>query len=308
MLRTKKQKVLFEDTLKYVHECEYEGAFTNATTEGVAGAVGVSRDDAVRLVEAMQERLWIQQVGSGLRLTEDGRSYARRIIRTHRLIETFLASESSIASKEWHHQADRIEHRIDDIEVDQLAKLLGHPRFDPHGDPIPTAKGELPTLGRRPLSNFQAGDLVDILHVGDEPELIGRTLAAYRLSPGQTLKILSKNEKGLRFQLEGRELGLNPGEAELVQGRISKTKDSPNTLTLRQLKQGQSATLVGLSPACRGTQRNRLLDLGFVPGSKIVVENQSPLGSPTAYRIRGTLIALRPSQADWVLLDGESIL
>lgn len=305
-MRSPKNRIVIEDALKYFHECEYEGNCTLVTPEGVAGMLGLSRDEAVDLLEEMSQARWIQAGASGQRLTEYGRIYARQVIRTHRLVETYLARSSSVSSGEWHHQADRIEHRMDLEAAERLAHELGNPRFDPHGDPIPTSDGELPVLDRKPLSDFESGAVLEIVHVGDEPEGIGLKLAAYALSPGQLLKITSQDENNLTLQVEGRNLMLSRIEASLLQVKAS-DQELMDVVPLSRLTLGQHGVLTGLSPSCHGAQRNRLLDLGFVSGSSIEVENISPLGSPTAYRIRGTLIALRPSQADWVLLDGATI-
>ena len=64
--------------------------------------------------------------------------------------------------------------------------------------------------------------------------------------------------------------------------------------------------MLGLSPACVGAERRRLLDLGVVPGTAITREMESPFGSPSAFRIRGTLVALRRRQTDRVLIDAKS--
>lgn len=72
----------------------------------------------------------------------------------------------------------------------------------------------------------------------------------------------------------------------------------PNTerlLTLDQLRAGRTATVRSLS--CQGAIRYRLMDMGILPGTKIEVEMRSPLGDPTAYRVRGSVIAIRNAQA-----------
>jgi DtxR family Mn-dependent transcriptional regulator len=61
--------------------------------------------------------------------------------------------------------------------------------------------------------------------------------------------------------------------------------------------------VLDLSPACRGTQRRRLLDLGVVKGTEIEAELSSASGDPIAYRIRGALIGLRREQADWIRIE-----
>jgi DtxR family Mn-dependent transcriptional regulator len=66
---------------------------------------------------------------------------------------------------------------------------------------------------------------------------------------------------------------------------------------LDTLQPGQSGVVTEISPLSRGVERRRLLDLGIIPGTEIGVELVNPGGDPTAYRIRGTVIALRSSQA-----------
>ena len=75
------------------------------------------------------------------------------------------------------------------------------------------------------------------------------------------------------------------------------------TITLASLKIGQTAVITGLIPECRQEVRQRLLDLGFVRGSKIKIENVSPLSDPVAYSIHNTQIALRKTDALCVLIQ-----
>jgi DtxR family Mn-dependent transcriptional regulator len=69
---------------------------------------------------------------------------------------------------------------------------------------------------------------------------------------------------------------------------------------LTNLKSGQEALVVGLSPRIRGAERRRLMDLGLLPGTSIEVEMASAGSDPIAYRVRGALIALRKSQAELI--------
>jgi DtxR family Mn-dependent transcriptional regulator len=73
--------------------------------------------------------------------------------------------------------------------------------------------------------------------------------------------------------------------------------------TLADFKPGERATVLGLARSCRGPERRRLLDLGFVAGTAVEVEMISPSGEPTAYRVRGTVIALHREQARLVLAN-----
>lgn len=76
---------------------------------------------------------------------------------------------------------------------------------------------------------------------------------------------------------------------------ILPVEEAPETLAA--LEPGEQATVVGLSPNCRGLERRRLMDLGLLPGTVVAAEMRSPVGDPTAFRIRGALIALRGEQA-----------
>ena len=69
---------------------------------------------------------------------------------------------------------------------------------------------------------------------------------------------------------------------------------------LSDLKPGEKAVVSGLSPTCRGTERRRFLDLGILPGTAVEAEMISPSGDPTAYRVRGALLALRREQAEYI--------
>lgn len=74
---------------------------------------------------------------------------------------------------------------------------------------------------------------------------------------------------------------------------------------LSGLRPGRSTRVVALSPACRGQERRRLLDLGFVPGTLVEVEMVSPAGDPTAYRVRGSVVALRREQANLIRVSSR---
>jgi DtxR family transcriptional regulator, Mn-dependent transcriptional regulator len=71
-------------------------------------------------------------------------------------------------------------------------------------------------------------------------------------------------------------------------------------IKLTDLPLGETAEVIKISPNCRGAERRRFMDLGILPGTPITAEMRSPSGEPTAYRIRGPIIALRPNQANHI--------
>ncbi len=291
-------RVLSEDALKFLFDCEYRDL--TGTLHGLTGALGVSDKRAAALLERLQELELIESTAGELRLSGEGRAQALQIIRIHRLWEHHLSEDTGMDAAAWHREADRLEHTTSAEEADAMAIRLGHPRYDPHGDPIPTATGELQSVEGRPLSDIAAGDIVKVTHIEDEPDSIYQQLVAENLHVGMHIRVLEVSPDKVRFEVDGRECVLTP----LAAGNLS-VAPVPDEETLESeleplsaLRPGESGEVVGLSAASRGAERRRLMDLGVIPGTVVKAELQGPGGDPTGYRIRGAVIALRRVQAD----------
>jgi len=139
--RASRERVLTEDALKHVYHGEQDGY--TVSLQSVAGALEVSQAKAVEITQRMQRAGLVSIVDGRLLLTEEGNRYALQVIRAHRLWERYLADETGIDPTEWHAEAERHEHAMTAEDADRLASKLGHPRFDPHGDPIPTSDGAI---------------------------------------------------------------------------------------------------------------------------------------------------------------------
>lgn len=300
-IRTGERESL-EDALKHIYKTERRGAAPSL--ESVAGSLGVPLAKAARIVEALGDRGLVAPSGA-LTLTEEGRSYALQVIRTHRLWERYLADRTGTAPSDWHDRAEMREHQISPAEADVIAASLGHPRYDPHGDPIPTASGEIPEPAGTPLPYLAEGDSATVIHVEDEPRALFHRLAAAGFSPGLRLRVSETGSGRMRIEYEGRSLVLDLATAGNVtvvtdEEPVERVDADPGSRTLEDLGAGEGAEVIGLSPACQGIQRRRLLDLGVVPGTHVRAELVAPGGDPTAYDIRGALIALRREQQRWV--------
>jgi len=292
-----------EDALKHLHESEYAGHA--ATPDSVAGALGIAPGVSSSLLDSMSGAGLVREEDGGWWLTPEGRDYARRVLRAHRLVETYLARETSLPPDSWHAQAERREHQMTQAEVDALANHLGRPRFDPHGDPIPTRKGELPPASAVSLASWPAGETARISHIEDEPPDIFRYLTSRGLAPGQILVITDHNPQFTGIDAQGLAIRLTPSQAaqiSVVAAAITPQAVAA-TRRLSQIPLGQTAHVTGIAPACRGPERTRLLDLGVVPGSTITPELRGISSSPVAYRVRGTLIALRKEQSELILVE-----
>jgi len=297
------ERVLLEDALKHVYTCESIGR--SCSLESLAGQLELSTGRAAELLGALAASRLIANTPDGPRLTDGGRDSALRLVRTHRLWERYLADRTGVPAGEWHEEAERKEHMMSEAEVDALAARLGHPAWDPHGDPIPTAGGELPTLDRNSLSSAEVGRTVEIVHLEDEPRVIYDALLEDGIDLGSRIAVTSNDDSGVGMRARGRSWQLDHVVAGNVTVRLlpeTESADAPVT-TLLDLEIGHSARVVGISPACQGSQRRRLLDLGVVRGTTIDAAFGSAAGDPVAYNIRGALIALRREQAEWIRIE-----
>ena len=291
------ERVLMEDTLKQLYDHEYRGGI--GTLKSISGALHKDMDTVAEILDKLTQLGLTKLAENGFKLTADGKKYALRIIRTHRLWERYFADQTGLSESDWHKEAEQREHTTSPAEAEKMADQMGHPSFDPHGDPIPTAQGDMPPKKGDSLSNLEPGDLARITHIEDEPQAIYEQLIAEGLYPGMEIQIIDKTHQKIIFSAEGEEVVL----AHIVANNITVVELSAEqeieiaSETLVDLSPGESGKVISISKACRGLQRRRLMDLGIVPGTKISAEFASVDASPMAYNIRGALIALRSDQA-----------
>jgi DtxR family Mn-dependent transcriptional regulator len=297
------ERVETEDALKHIYDCEYNGL--PCTRQSLAGALDLRGSRAAELLGSLLRLELTVPVEAGYRLTSEGRRYALRVIRIHRLWEKYFSDETGVPPTEWHVRAEVEEHRTSPEEADRLAARMGHPRYDPHGDPIPTAQGEIEPRRGRPLTEFAEGQPALIVHVEDEPAAVYAQLLTEGLHPGMWVRILESTPQRIRLEADAEEHLLAPAVAANVWVELP-AEEQPMDETferLSALEVGEQARVVGISVRCRGVERRRMLDLGLVPGTLVAAEMRSPGGDPTAYRIRGGVVALRREQADRIHVD-----
>ena len=296
------ERVRMEDVLKQLYKLEYDRL--PATPESVAGGVQIARSQAIRLLQQLEEKRLVTAGAARFRLTEPGRAQALHIVRTHRLWERFLADRTGTPPEKWHGQAEAREHFLSAAETDDLAAALGHPVYDPHGDPIPTAEGDMPARVGVPLPSLEPGERGLITHLEDEPEEIYRELVGLGLGLMTPVERLEGEAGRVRFRSGEERYEISSALARNVTvERSTEVVDAGSTRTLAEIQPGDSATVAGIAPACRGPARRRLLDLGVVPGTVIHARMRSAAGDPVAYDIRGALIALRREQAAHIRVD-----
>ncbi|RXP51757.1 DNA-binding protein [Lutibacter sp. HS1-25] len=296
-------KILIEDILKKIYHAEDSGAIL--TSNDLINTINESPKKILETIAEMETKDLISFKNGTLKLNEMGMDYALHIVRVHRLWEKYLSEKTGFDKKDWHEIAEKMEHKLDTRQTKELSINLGNPRFDPHGDPIPTEAGEIEPINGKPIPNFKEGTIGRIIHIEDEPEIIYKQILAEDLHIGSQLHIVENNEKRVVFHSEGEEYVLAPIVAnnititELLKEEFSEEK----SFRLSNLKNGEEAKIIGISRECRGEIRRRLLDLGFVINTKITVDLTSPMNNPRAYLVRDTSIAIRNEQAKFILIE-----
>ena len=299
-----KQRILVEDALKHIYKQMSAGG--DHSLASLAGVLQISRSRAAALLTEMEAEGVVTATTAGVALTPAGRETALHIIRAHRLWERHLAEKSGYKQTEWHRRAEFREHQLTPTDLDELAAQLAHPTHDPHGDPIPQGGYLSPPTDSLPLSHLSPGESARIVHIEDEPELVYAQLIAEELYPTMIIRVIEQTPQRVHFRARGRDhfiapiLANNVAVQPLATPLLEEVDTPPHTLA--ELNLGESAVVTQLSPACRGSERRRFLDLGILPGTQIVAELRSPGGDPTGYRIRGALIALRREQARQILI------
>ncbi len=296
------ERVLVEDALKHVYMCERQGR--SCTLESMAGRLEFSTGRAAQMLSRLADAGLVKLDRTAPELTDDGRQSALRLVRSHRLWERYLADRTGVPAGEWHDEAERMEHALSAEDTEALASRLGHPFWDPHGDPIPTSHGELPPVRVLSLVGADVGRIVEVMHLEDEPREIFERLLTDGLAPGLRLEVVGRSDHGVTVQAAGREWSIDALAARniTIQYLPHGAQAEGAHRTLQDVALGQVARVTGISSSCQGTQRRRLLDLGVVPGTEVTAELMSAAGDPVAYRIRGALIGLRREQASWILV------
>ncbi len=193
-----------EDYLKVIYHLERENE--RATTTAIAEAMGVSPASATNMVKKLAELNLVHYTPyQGVRLTPAGRKIALEIIRHHRLLELYLAEALGISWDKVHEEADRLEHVISEELEEAMARVLGYPKVDPHGDPIPSPEGVVEDISGPTLTDIPLNTPAQITRVRcQEPEIL-RYLGGLGIYPGKRVLVRERApfEGPLLIEVEG---------------------------------------------------------------------------------------------------------
>jgi DtxR family transcriptional regulator, Mn-dependent transcriptional regulator len=180
-----------EDYLKIIFKLEDEGS--SVTTQSIAERLQVQSPSVTNMIKRLAElNLLEHRPYRGVVLTVTGRKAALEVIRHHRLLELYLAEALGYSWDEVHEEADRLEHSISEEFEARIDRALGFPSVDPHGEPIPTAEGEIAQAVGTRLSELSEGENVVVELVADtDPEKL-RYLGDLGLFPAAHLTVIEQ--------------------------------------------------------------------------------------------------------------------
>jgi DtxR family Mn-dependent transcriptional regulator len=298
-------KIVVEDILKLLYH--NENADKHLNTNDIVRTIKNNERLVIENINKMALHDLITVEGDVVKLTKSGSDYALRIVRAHRLWEKYLAEKTGFKEADWHALAEQKEHELTAADTEQLASRLGNPQFDPHGDPIPTQTGKIAKIKGTSISELEVNTIGRIIHIKDKPDIIYKQILAENIHIGSLVRVVEKTPERIVFHAEGEAFVLAP----IVAGNITVTvleKDiayEDDLARLSNLKEGETAKIIGISKEIRGDSRRRLLDLGFVKGAEVRIDLINPLGEPKAFLIKGTSIALRNQQASKILIKKD---
>jgi DtxR family transcriptional regulator, Mn-dependent transcriptional regulator len=295
-----RRRTRIEDALKHLFDQQYRGRHGSFASLG--GLLRLSDRRLMQLLAQMQHQGLVVARGQEFELTAEGERVARQIVRAHRLLERYFADEARLPLRHVHAAAERREHSLTSDQIDALSASLGHPRLDPHGDPIPNRDGQIAPAGDTPVTAWPADRFGRITHLEDEPPLAYAQILAEGLRVGQVVRILESTPERLVLTDGDHEYRLAPAVAANVFVAPAPAPAASDVITLSDLAHGDRAEVVALDANCQGFSRRRLMDLGFTPGARLEPVLDTFAGDPRAYRVRGTLVALRSDQASQVLV------
>lgn len=197
-----------EDYLKCILLEEQEAPESRVGTGRIALALGVAPASVTAMLKTLADSGLVgYEPYSGVCLTSAGRQLALHVLRRHRLVELFLVRVMGMDWSEVHEEAELLEHTVSDRLLQRMDEILGQPEVDPHGDPIPTAGGEVQEQELADLSICPVDEDLVVARVGNQNVDFLQLVEREGLKPGSRLRVIERDEAADRVQLERRGLG-----------------------------------------------------------------------------------------------------
>ncbi|MXV37967.1 metal-dependent transcriptional regulator [Flavobacteriaceae bacterium Ap0902] len=182
-----------ENYLKAIFKIGVENGEQEAGTNDLATALNLKPASVNEMLKRLSEKdLVVYKKYEKTKLTPEGTTIAKDVIRKHRLWETFLYEKLDFSWDEVHEVAEELEHIHSKKLINGLDKFLGHPKFDPHGDPIPDKDGKIERRTKQLLSAIEVGETCKMVSVKDNSSVFLQYVASLGLRLNNQIKIIDR--------------------------------------------------------------------------------------------------------------------
>lgn len=184
-----------EDYIKHIYVVAEKSNSSEVPMGRIAEALDVVPGTATTMVKALSDAGLVNYVPRvGVELTEPGRKLALHVLRRHRLIEQFLVEVLGFDWSEVHDEAEQLEHVVSDLLLERIDKYLGHPTEDPHGDPIPSAAGEMNQRSVESLAECPLNEPLTVARISDQDTDFLQYIARKGLNLGVSVQVAERNK------------------------------------------------------------------------------------------------------------------
>ena len=181
-----------ENYIKAIYKLS-EAGDGSVSTNAIAEAMQTKAASVTDMLRRLNEKDIINYVKyRGVTLTDLGRKTALQLVRKHRLWEVFLVDKLKFNWDEVHEVAEELEHITSELMIRRLDEFLGYPKYDPHGDPIPTEDGHMAFKQQVLLSELNPGDAGLVMGVKDSQPLFLQYLDKVGIYLGAKIKVTDK--------------------------------------------------------------------------------------------------------------------
>jgi DtxR family Mn-dependent transcriptional regulator len=185
---------------------------SDVSTNAIAAKMETKASSVTDMLKKLADKnLVFYKRYQGVSLTDEGKLSAKMIVRKHRLWEVFLVEKLDFSWDEVHDLAEELEHIHSEKLIAKLDEFLGYPTEDPHGDPIPNAKGEIKKMDNKLLSDLKIGQQSICVGVKDTSSEFLKYLDKQKIALGSELQILEKEsfDASLRILANGTEMNIS---------------------------------------------------------------------------------------------------
>jgi DtxR family Mn-dependent transcriptional regulator len=185
-----------EDYVKQIYLEQHDAPDGTLVSMGkLASAMGVVPGTATAMVKALADAGLVDyEPRGGARLTRGGERLALHVLRRHRLVELFLVKVLGLDWSEVHEEAEELEHSISDKVLERIDVALGRPSVDPHGDPIPSAKGKVAASRFASLADCEMNRPFRVARVIDQDAAFLQFVGRCGLVPGVSVAVEVRDE------------------------------------------------------------------------------------------------------------------